>query len=85
VILREEHAAEVTRLKVHAAEIEWMRSEHSAELLRLVEALWHAQDVARDALDRDDGRPTSVVSVLEPALMGFRVVLLGGVAAAASL
>ena len=71
MVLREEHAAEVTRLKhairnikkVHAAEIEWMRTEHGAELLRLVEALWHAQDVARDALDRDDGRPKSAASV----------------------
>jgi hypothetical protein len=69
-ILREEHAAEVTRLKheiqnikkVHAAEIEWMRTEHGAELLRLVEALWHAQDVAQDALNGIEGRPQSAVS-----------------------
>jgi hypothetical protein len=67
--LREEHAAEVVRLKhairdikkVHAAEIERLRSEHGAELLRLIEALWHAQDVARDAVDGFGGRPKSAV------------------------
>jgi hypothetical protein len=51
----DEQAAEVARLtqalhdakQVHAAEIERLRAQHAAEMRRLVEALWQAQDAAR--------------------------------------
>jgi hypothetical protein len=57
-VLRAKQAAEIARLtdmlrdlkKVHATEIERLRTEHAADLRRLVEALWHAQDAARAAL-----------------------------------
>jgi hypothetical protein len=51
----DEQAAEVARLtqalhdakQVHAAEIERLRAQHAAEMHRMVEALWQAQDAAR--------------------------------------
>ncbi|TDH58190.1 hypothetical protein E2C06_33910 [Dankookia rubra] len=71
-------AAEVARLtqalhgakQVHAAEIERLRAQHAAEMQRLVEALWQAQDAARavSALpERATETPNLEPSELQPA------------------
>ena len=55
VLKHDAQAAEVVQLtqalhdlkQVHAAEIERLRAQHAADMQRLVEALWQAQDAAR--------------------------------------
>ncbi|TDH58088.1 hypothetical protein E2C06_34445 [Dankookia rubra] len=57
VLKQDAQAAEVVRLtqalqdtkQVHALEIERLRAQHAAEMQKLVETLWQAQDTARAA------------------------------------
>ncbi len=72
---RAKHAAEIARLKLkldhlrtaHAAEIERLRTEHGAALRQLVEALWHAQDVARAAIEKPGALPGAALPPAEEA------------------